>query len=143
MKPLVVYHDNCADGFGAAYAAWAILRAQDAAVQGLLKNARKCVVIKTEPKQGGEHWEANILVNAAGLALNTPLHISEVGHELAKQSGTYGLVWYLDAENKVRASLRSTGDYDVSAIAQAFGGGGHRNAAGFETTLETLKEWLK
>ena len=22
MKPLVIYHDNCADGFGAAFAAW-------------------------------------------------------------------------------------------------------------------------
>lgn len=22
MKPLVVYHANCADGFGAAFAAW-------------------------------------------------------------------------------------------------------------------------
>jgi len=22
MKPLVIYHANCADGFGAAFAAW-------------------------------------------------------------------------------------------------------------------------
>ena len=22
MKPLVIYHDNCGDGFGAAFAAW-------------------------------------------------------------------------------------------------------------------------
>ena len=22
MKPLVIYHKNCADGFGAAFAAW-------------------------------------------------------------------------------------------------------------------------
>jgi len=30
-----------------------------------------------------------------------------------------------------RVSLRSTTDVDVSAIASAFGGGGHRAAAGF------------
>ena len=38
-------------------------------------------------------------------------------------------------------SLRSDGTFDVSAIASAFGGGGHPGAAGFniETTLETLK----
>lgn len=38
-------------------------------------------------------------------------------------------------------SLRSDGTFDVSAIASAFGGGGHSSAAGFniETTLEALK----
>lgn len=38
-------------------------------------------------------------------------------------------------------SLRSDGTFDVSAVASAFGGGGHTSAAGFtiETTLETLK----
>ena len=29
------------------------------------------------------------------------------------------------------------------AIAKAFGGGGHRNAAGFSTDTNTLLEWLK
>lgn len=31
---------------------------------------------------------------------------------------------------KVRASLRSRGDFDVAEVARDFGGGGHRNAAG-------------
>lgn len=31
---------------------------------------------------------------------------------------------------KVRCSIRSRGDYDVSAVARIFGGGGHKNAAG-------------
>ena len=30
----------------------------------------------------------------------------------------------------IRVSLRSRGDYDVSAVAREFSGGGHRNAAG-------------
>jgi nanoRNase/pAp phosphatase (c-di-AMP/oligoRNAs hydrolase) len=34
--------------------------------------------------------------------------------------------------NKWSISLRSVGDFDVSEIAKARGGGGHKNAAGFE-----------
>jgi nanoRNase/pAp phosphatase (c-di-AMP/oligoRNAs hydrolase) len=37
--------------------------------------------------------------------------------------------------------LRSIGDFDVSMVAQAFGGGGHKNAAGFQ--LPYLLEELK
>jgi nanoRNase/pAp phosphatase (c-di-AMP/oligoRNAs hydrolase) len=40
-------------------------------------------------------------------------------------------------------SLRSNGGYDVSVIAKAFGGGGHKNAAGFEVPVTTLLGWLK
>ena len=36
----------------------------------------------------------------------------------------------------VRVSLRALGDVDVRAIASAHGGGGHRFAAGFESTLD-------
>jgi phosphoesterase RecJ-like protein len=36
----------------------------------------------------------------------------------------------------VRVSLRSLGDVDVRAIASSYGGGGHRFAAGFESTLD-------
>lgn len=120
----------------------AILRAQKQQIAQMAKQARKCRIIKAEPRQGGEHWESDILVDARGLAVNAPIHQSEVGHELANASSTYGLVWYLDADNVVRCSLRSNGDYDVSAIARTFGGGGHRNAAGFSTDIATLMGWL-
>lgn len=43
-----------------------------------------------------------------------------------------------ESRGKRKVSLRATGDdVDVSAIARAQGGGGHRRAAGFSTTLET------
>jgi len=81
---------------------------------------------------------------AYGLAVNTTNNISEVGHELATASGTFGLVWYYDAAaKKANCSLRSNGDYDVSAIAKQFGGGGHKNAAGFQVDMQTLLEWIK
>jgi phosphoesterase RecJ-like protein len=38
-----------------------------------------------------------------------------------------------------KVSLRSRGDTDVSAVAERFGGGGHRLAAGY-TSKETLEE---
>ena len=120
----------------------AILRAQDQHVKSMAKQARKCGIPPTV-KIAGCYAPGTVFEPLLGLAVNASLHQSEVGHELANQSGTYGLVWYLGADNKVRCSLRSNGDYDVSTIAKSFGGGGHRNAAGFETDITTLMGWLK
>lgn len=41
-----------------------------------------------------------------------------------------------EADGGIRVSLRSLGDVDVREIAEANGGGGHRFAAGFTSTLE-------
>lgn len=80
----------------------------------------------------------------SGLAANAPAFLaSDLGHELANKSGTFGLVWSMAGDGQIHCSLRSNGDYDVSAIAKVFGGGGHRNAAGFSTDIDTLMEWLK
>ena len=51
---------------------------------------------------------------------------------------TYDFVasYFLRGDNKWQFSLRSRGDFDVSEIAKQFGGGGHRNSAGF--TVDTL-----
>lgn len=56
--------------------------------------------------------------------------ISEVGHALA-QGRPFAAV-YFTANGKTIWNLRSTKEgLDVSVIAKRFGGGGHRNAAGF------------
>lgn len=128
----------------------AILRAHDQNVQSVVKNATRkceipfdeegaldCVEPRLEWNNGG-YWMVH------GLAANCPPHLhSDVGHELANQSGTFGLLWCIGKDNQCKCSLRSNGDYDVSAIAKAFGGGGHRNAAGFTTSIQTLLEWTK
>ena len=44
--------------------------------------------------------------------------------------------FFLRGDGRWRFSLRSVGDFDVSAIAAQYGGGGHRNASGFR--LPTL-----
>ena len=67
-----------------------------------------------------------------GLAVNaTEQYASEVGNILAKQSGTYGAVWTYKGAGKYKVSLRSVKEFDVLLIAKLYGGGGHKNAAGF------------
>jgi nanoRNase/pAp phosphatase (c-di-AMP/oligoRNAs hydrolase) len=64
-----------------------------------------------------------------------------IGHELAKRKAhgaPCGLVYRL-IERRVECSLYSIGDFDVATIAASFGGGGHRNAAGFTVALE---DWI-
>lgn len=122
----------------------AILRAQEQNIASMLKQARKCEIFSVTGVPFGTNPKANMRQhNFTGLALNAPIHQSEIGHELANQSSTYGLVWYMGVDNRVKCSLRSNGEYDVSAIAHAFGGGGHRNAAGFEIDIQTLIQWLE
>lgn len=111
-----------------------LLGYQERQVEASVEKARPCA-INPAPMTGA---------GIPGLAVNTPTHISEVGNELAKKSGTYGLVWYFDgSQQRAMCSLRSIGDYDVSAIAKVFGGGGHKNAAGFQIDMQTLLEWMK
>jgi len=67
-----------------------------------------------------------------GLVCNCPGQFaSDVGNVLAKQSGTFGATYFTDLNGDVKFSLRSIGDYDVEKIAREYGGGGHKNAAGF------------
>jgi hypothetical protein len=121
----------------------AILRAHDANVQAVVKGAgRECSLTFTVKDMSGSWYDMEY--TRKGLAANCPPHLaSDVGHQLANASGTYGLLWYINKEGKCICSLRSNGDYDVSAIAKAFGGGGHKNAAGFEVDILTLLEWIK
>ena len=150
MNPLVIYHASCAGRIEGQ----AILRAHDQNVQSVVKGAaRNCSIVpavidSVESYKSPWVWwhdeEHGDTCGANGLAANCPPHLqSDVGHELANQSGTFGLLWFIDKDNNCRCSLRSNGDYDVSAIAKAFGGGGHRNAAGFTTDIQTLLEWIK
>ena len=77
-----------------------------------------------------------------GFSCNAPgLFASDLGHELANESGTYGLTWEVLADGRVKGSLRSNGDYDVSSMALKYGGGGHKNAAGFVCELVDIISW--
>ena len=74
-------------------------------------------------------------------AVNSTCYQSRIGHELARRSAyghPAGVVYRLQ-EERVDVSIYSIGDLDVSLIAEHYGGGGHRNAAGFQIDL---MEWL-
>lgn len=70
-------------------------------------------------------------------ACNAPYFAaSEVAGEISDMPGAcFGLVYFEGSNGQYYYSLRSRGDFDVSAIAKCFGGGGHKNAAGFKSTM--------
>jgi hypothetical protein len=83
------------------------------------------------------------ILGAPGWIANCPNFMaSDVGHTLAKLDNTFGLTWNMNDERTIVCSLRSIEDYDVTKIAKQYGGGGHKNAAGFQTTLSELATWL-
>lgn len=69
-----------------------------------------------------------------------PALSSIVGHKLAEEY-LFGMSFH-HVDGKTIYSLRSVGDIDVSLIAKKFGGGGHKNAAGFtvESTLPIINQ---
>jgi oligoribonuclease NrnB/cAMP/cGMP phosphodiesterase (DHH superfamily) len=46
---------------------------------------------------------------------------------------TFAMGWWQRADGSFSYSLRSRGDFDVSELAKRHGGGGHKNAAGFQS----------
>lgn len=68
---------------------------------------------------------------------------SEVGHLLAKDYTTCGIGIVVIKDNEAgnyKVSLRSIGEVDVSATAKMYGGGGHKNAAGYTAAVWPPKE---
>ncbi len=63
--------------------------------------------------------------------------ISEIGNALCKATGFPSCTFFIK-DNDVICSLRSLRDFDVSAFAKNYGGGGHKNAAGFKMPIETF-----
>jgi len=102
-----------------------ILRAQRAEVERALQTAQPIWI-------GGLRLEA---VNAA-------FHRAQIGHELATRAahGAPAGAVYRVSGRRVDVSLYSIGELDVAALSLRYGGGGHRNAAGFTVSLET---WLR
>ena len=74
--------------------------------------------------------------------VNAPFILcSEICNVLAKTQYTYPFVAsYYDSKGVRKFSLRSIGDFDVSEIAQKYGGGGHKNASAFTVPFSELAE---
>jgi oligoribonuclease NrnB/cAMP/cGMP phosphodiesterase (DHH superfamily) len=116
----------------------------DSAARSLLTNLNDSAQIGYELLQQESRYHESIInectrkiviAGETGLVCNCPgFFASEVGNLLASKSGTFGATYYHDSTDSVRFSLRSIGDFDVSRLAKIFGGGGHKNAAGFTLT---------
>lgn len=136
---------------GTYVAGEAILRAHNQNVQAVIASSKQpCTIVWWDhtpienPHEDHKNMTSAREVYVEGLAVNCPKHLaSDVGHHLATECGTFGLTWFQRADGKLECSLRSNGYYDVSAIAKKFGGGGHRNAAGFElASMSILQSWF-
>lgn len=59
--------------------------------------------------------------------------VSELLDELISATGEpFAVAWRMRSNGSISFSLRSRSDFDVSEWAKIYGGGGHKNAAGFE-----------
>ncbi len=76
--------------------------------------------------EGHEVWAINASRIYRSILGNYLAELNEVENKTA-----LGIVYY-HSNGAVNISLRSKGDVDVSAIAQKYGGGGHKNAAGIK-----------
>ena len=102
----------------------AILRTQNSQVEHLASKADSCLI--------GGHLVP---------VVNSSLFISELGNLLCSKSQDqpFACVYFDVLNGKKRVfSLRSIGDFDVSEIAKRMGGGGHKNAAAFSISFETM-----
>lgn len=73
-------------------------------------------------------------------ACPTTIH-SELGNALVKKLPPIGIVYRRKGEY-LKVSLRSDGTVDVAQIAQKYGGGGHRAAAGFQVRIGDKYPWV-
>lgn len=113
--------ENELDFQGAIIGGMSIERYKDAMVEAICKNAA---------------------LDKDGIpTVNTSILFSEVGHELCKMypDKPYSR-YYFDRlrDNTRQFGLRSIGDFDVSEVAKTNGGGGHKNAAGYQHSLSEL-----
>ncbi len=74
------------------------------------------------------------------LVINSPVLHSEIGNRLTKLAPPIAIVWS-EKSGIRRVSLRSNGKVDVAKIAEKYGGGGHKAAAGFSFGLKNPFPW--
>ena len=78
-----------------------------------------------------------------GLMVNAPgMFHSLVGDTLAKQSGSFALLWTVGKGGVVKVGLRSRNGFDCIPLAESMNGGGHAQACGFKMGVARLPELL-
>jgi oligoribonuclease NrnB/cAMP/cGMP phosphodiesterase (DHH superfamily) len=88
--------------------------------------------VAAEAQKGYLFWDGTKTVSVINAAYP---NISDACHKLCEDGADIGMGWFQRGDGQVQFSLRSVGDLDVSEIARFYGGGGHKNAAGFQLPL--------
>ena len=117
--------ESCASNFvsNATYAGSAIKAFMDGQMKSALRSVR---IMRVGHAEG--YWDIPVL--------NVSENVSEIGNMLCVEYPTHPFsATYCDRKDVRSWSLRSVGEFDVSAVAKSFGGGGHKNAAGFTTDI--------
>lgn len=73
-------------------------------------------------------------------AVNSPIAASDIGHILSEKQPPMAIIWS-ERDHKVIVSMRSDGSVDVAKLAEKYGGGGHKAAAGFSFPVDKPKPW--
>jgi hypothetical protein len=114
---------------------WDTFNVRDLAVEGV-------AVLRLKEQKVSEMCELAFWGKIAGhdvLVVNTTVFGSEVGNELCKAHPAMPFAAYFFEKQGLRCwGLRSIGDFDVSEVAKKFGGGGHKNAAGFTRPIGSV-----
>ncbi|PJE64903.1 MAG: hypothetical protein COU90_00075 [Candidatus Ryanbacteria bacterium CG10_big_fil_rev_8_21_14_0_10_43_42] len=74
--------------------------------------------------------------------VNTNIYVSELGHTLVKHGSPVAIMWSR-REHKIIVSLRSDGSVNVAELAERYGGGGHKSAAGFSFEVKDFLTFKK
>lgn len=103
------------------------------------------IILKYENKLVDEIMDSNKeIVNFEGYkvyAINAPhIFASQIGNALCREKFPMAIVWQRSG-GRIEVSLRSEGGFDVSGIAKKYGGGGHKNAAGFKFDAQWDFPW--
>lgn len=89
-------------------------------------------------KASSHHWE--VIGGYKVPVVEAKHYYSDIANLLCRwyPESPFTACYRFDESGRKKWDLRSIGSFDVSAIAQQYGGGGHRNAAGFsEQTVES------
>ena len=100
------------------------------------KFAKLCADIAEGAQPISFNGQQGLMVNAPGV-----FH-SLVGDTLAKQSGTFALLWTAGKGGVVKVGLRSRSGFDCIPLAESMKGGGHAQACGFKMGVQRLPELL-
>jgi len=135
---LNVFKDGAEDLANTVEVGEALLRQQSKLVRQITEHAR-FQPLPTPSKitdAAIDLWRDKNLDGQMGIFVNAPILMSEVCEQMLKDHPEARYAWYnfrrKDGKTQYGLRSRSNEDFDVSEIAKLYGGGGHKNAAGFE-----------